>query len=67
MATLFAEHSILGRSIVVHKNRDDEGRGGDEESKKTGNAGARLACGVIGLSGSFKHYEWSGNDFKLSD
>ena len=41
---------IIGRMIIIHKERDDLGRGGDEESLKTGNAGPRLACGVIGLS-----------------
>jgi Cu-Zn family superoxide dismutase len=47
---LRGETSILGRSVVIHQERDDLGLGGDEESKKTGNAGKRIACGIIGYS-----------------
>ncbi|XP_063699380.1 extracellular superoxide dismutase [Cu-Zn]-like [Culicoides brevitarsis] len=49
VATLFGERSILGRAIVVHEKIDDLGQGGHPDSKKTGNAGGRLACGVIGI------------------
>uniref|UniRef100_I1MNV0 Superoxide dismutase [Cu-Zn] n=1 Tax=Glycine max TaxID=3847 RepID=I1MNV0_SOYBN len=45
-------HSIIGRAVVVHADPDDLGRGGHELSKTTGNAGARVACGIIGLQSS---------------
>jgi Cu-Zn family superoxide dismutase len=45
---LEGECSVIGRSLVIHADIDDLGRGGHELSKTTGNAGARSACGVIG-------------------
>ena len=50
---LSGAESVIGRSVVCHAKVDDLGMGGDEESTKTGNAGARVACGVIGISGPF--------------
>lgn len=47
---LIGKRSVVGRSIVIHSDEDDLGKGGDEESLKTGNAGERLACGVIILT-----------------
>lgn len=48
--SLFGIYSILGRSFVVHTGTDDLGRGGHEDSKTTGHAGGRAACGVIGIA-----------------
>ncbi|KAH7842666.1 hypothetical protein Vadar_007847 [Vaccinium darrowii] len=49
---LSGHHSILGRAVVVHADPDDLGRGGHDLSKTTGNAGARVGCGIIGLQSS---------------
>ncbi|KAG2553749.1 hypothetical protein PVAP13_9KG619500 [Panicum virgatum] len=50
--SLSGPHSILGRAVVVHADPDDLGRGGHELSKSTGNAGARVGCGIIGIQSS---------------
>ena len=39
---------LLGRSVIVHADEDDYGLGGEEDSLKTGHAGARIACAIIG-------------------
>lgn len=53
MISLYGEHSVVGRSCVIHENEDDLGKGGHQDSKTTGNSGPRIACGVIGLSNKF--------------
>jgi len=55
---LRGDRSVVGRSIVIHSDRDDLGKGGDSESLKTGNAGDRLACGVITLKETINE-KWS--------
>lgn len=50
LVKLIGENSILGRTVVVHAGTDDYGKGGFEDSKTTGHAGTRPACGVIGLT-----------------
>lgn len=43
-ATLNGAHSIIGRGLIIHADPDDL------VSQPTGNAGARIACGVIGIA-----------------
>jgi Cu-Zn family superoxide dismutase len=42
--TFDGSNSIIGRSIIVHQSEDDL------KTQPTGNSGARIACGVIGVA-----------------
>jgi superoxide dismutase, Cu-Zn family len=45
-ASLEGASSVLGRGVIVHANPDDF------KTQPTGNAGGRVACGVIGVAKS---------------
>ncbi|KAM0856233.1 hypothetical protein ACQ4PT_049261 [Festuca glaucescens] len=44
---LSGPNAVVGRAFVVHELEDDLGKGGHELSLSTGNAGGRLACGML--------------------
>ena len=39
---------LFGRSVIIHADPDDYGRGGKEDSHKTGHSGSRIGCAIIG-------------------
>ncbi|XP_014678703.1 PREDICTED: superoxide dismutase [Cu-Zn] 2-like [Priapulus caudatus] len=47
---LCGAQSIVGRALVVHADEDDLGTVNSAASRKTGNAGDRLGCCVIGIT-----------------
>ena len=51
-----AERGVLYRAVVIHEQADDLGLGSHEDSKKTGNSGTRVACGIIALVPSYQNY-----------
>jgi len=42
--------NIIGRGLIIHADEDDLGKGGQPDSLKTGHAGKRIACAVIGYA-----------------
>ena len=42
--------NIIGRSVVIHEDSDDNGLGNFPDSNTTGHSGKRIACAVIGYS-----------------
>ena len=42
------KRNIIGRSLIIHQDEDDCGKGGHSDSLTTGHAGKRLDCAVIG-------------------
>ena len=39
---------LYGRSVIVHADEDDLGKGSHEDSKTTGHSGSRIGCAIIG-------------------
>lgn len=50
LVKLKGKYSVIGRSIIIHNDPDDLGKGGFPDSKTTGHAGGRMVCGVIGYA-----------------
>jgi Cu/Zn superoxide dismutase len=48
VASLYRTHSIVGHGLVLHEKSDDLGRP-FTLMNYTGNAGSKIACGIIGI------------------
>ncbi|MFW6157715.1 MAG: superoxide dismutase family protein [Balneolaceae bacterium] len=51
MLTLNGPNSIIGRGVIIHSGEDDF------ETQPTGDAGSRLACGVIGVENTESNFQ----------
>lgn len=49
VSSLYGVNGIIGRALVLHQLEDDLGLNSDSGSLTTGNAGGRIACGIIGI------------------
>ncbi|KAI8907804.1 superoxide dismutase [Gorgonomyces haynaldii] len=50
LVSLWGRRSVIGRTLVIHQNKDDLGLTDNPQSKTVGNSGSRLSCGVVGLA-----------------
>jgi Cu-Zn family superoxide dismutase len=48
---------LWGRSIIVHADEDDLGKGSFDDSKVTGHSGARIACAIFGRTDCKPKYD----------
>ncbi|XP_055917896.1 extracellular superoxide dismutase [Cu-Zn] [Eupeodes corollae] len=62
LITLTGKQSIIGRGLVIHEGVDDLGKTKHPDSKKTGNAGGRAGCAVIGLKSDIDELPCSASD-----
>jgi Cu-Zn family superoxide dismutase len=44
----FGLEEVIGRSIIIHEDMDDLGRGPFDDSHITGHSGKRIGCGILG-------------------
>lgn len=49
ISSLYGANGIIGRTLVLHQLEDDLGLKNNSGSLATGNAGGRIACGIIGI------------------
>jgi len=60
---LTGPYSIVGRSLVIHTGSDDYGMNGlSADSRVTGNAGERWACGIVGVVSDFNQQGGSSSE-----